>query len=168
MTPFERFLVGRTGLTFEELLVKHESKSLAQVSHILQVFLNAYTSQFDGALLYPTADLYDRYTIELLKNERANANNQEHINVLFAEIKRRGIGFSFLSELYTVNGQIWDLESEIRNGVELGYLEVGRRAIEIRNLNAKRIMAKNDVSKHFNEFNEYKYNHASKVDPDVE
>jgi hypothetical protein len=45
---------------------------------------------------------------------------------------------------------------------------VGRRAIEIRNLNAKRIMAKNDVSKHFNEFNEYKYNHASKVDPDVE
>ena len=168
MTPFERFFIGRTGLTLEQFLEKHEAKSLAQVSYMLEVYLNAYASQFDGALLYPTADLYDRYTIELLKNERASVNNQQHINVLFTEIKRRDIVHNFLAELYTVNGQIWDLENEVRNNTELGYSGIGRLTLEINDLNAKRIMIKHDISKHFNEFNQYKYNHVSVVNSNAE
>ena len=37
MTPFERFFIGRTGLTLEQFLEKHEAKSLAQVSYMLEV-----------------------------------------------------------------------------------------------------------------------------------
>lgn len=169
MTNFETFFVGRTGLTLEQFLEKHQAKNLVNVTNMLQVYLNAYASQFDNALLYPTADLYDRYTIELLKCERANADNLLHVNILFTEIKRRDpIQHNLLEGLYEVNGQIWDLESDIRKGVELGLEEVGRRAIAIRNLNAKRIMLKNEVATFFHEIKEYKYHHASQVDAPAE
>lgn len=112
---------------------------------------------------YPTPDLYDRYSIELLKKVRANADNDAHLDILLAEIEIRGIVPSFIDSLKTINGQIWDLESDIRKGKEgeLGLEEVGRRAIAIRNLNNVRIAIKNEVAQHFDEFNEQKYNHAS-------
>lgn len=169
MTNFETFFVGRTGLTLEQFLEKHQAKSLANVTNMLQVYLNAYASQFDNALLYPTADLYDRYTIELLKSERANADNLLHVNTLFMEIKRRDpIQHNLLEGLYEVNGQIWDLDGAILNSDELGLEEVGRRAIDIRNLNAKRIMLKNEVATFFHETKEYKYHHASQVNAPAE
>jgi hypothetical protein len=107
---------------------------------------------------YPTPDLYDRYTIELLKNERAEATNQTHIDVLKSEIDKRGLVQPFIDELKEVNGKIWDLESDIRKGREgeLGLEEVGRRAIQIRQLNNLRIIVKNQVASHFGEFNENK------------
>ena len=112
---------------------------------------------------YPTPDLYDRYTIELLKNERAEANNQSHIDVLKAEIDKRGLVQQFIDELKEANGNIWDLESDIRKGKggELGLEEVGRRALKIRQLNNLRIVVKNEVANHFGEFKENKYDHAS-------
>lgn len=112
---------------------------------------------------YPTPDLYDRYTIELLKNERATANNQPHIDVLKAEIDKRGMVQTFIDELKEANGNIWDLESDIRKGKEgeLGLEEVGRRALKIRQLNNLRIIIKNQVANHFGEFKENKYDHAS-------
>jgi hypothetical protein len=112
---------------------------------------------------YPTPDLYDRYTIELLKNVRANAQNDDHLLVLKTEISSRGWVTDFISALFEINGKIWDLESDIRKGKEgeLGIEEVGRRAIKIRELNNIRISIKNDVAKHFQEFGENKYDHAS-------
>jgi hypothetical protein len=114
-------------------------------------------------MLYPTPDLYDRYTIECLKRDRANANNVVHIIILSNEIDRRGRYEDLINELYIINGQIWDLESDIRKGKEgeLGLEEVGRRAIAIRELNNKRIFIKNLVAERFAEFGEKKYNHAS-------
>ena len=112
---------------------------------------------------YPTPDLYDRYTIELLKNERASANNQPHIDALKSEIDKRGLVQSFIDDLKEANGNIWDLESDIRKGKEgeLGLEEVGRRAIQICQLNNVRIAVKNEVANHFQEFGENKYDHAS-------
>lgn len=63
-----------------------------------------------------------------------------------------------------VNGQIWDLESDIRKGREgdLGLEEVGRRAIAIRNLNRKRITIKNEVTDATGSgFKDVKVNHCS-------
>lgn len=50
---------------------------------------------------------------------------------------------------YNINGKIWKLESDIRlnKEKELGLEEVGRRAIEIRNINNERIQAQNDINK---------------------
>jgi hypothetical protein len=112
---------------------------------------------------YPTPDLYDRYTIELLKRERANADNLQHLLTLENAIRERGWHQDFINDLKKTNGQIWDLESDIRKGKEgeLGLEEVGRRAIAIRDINGLRIMIKNEIAKHFGEFLEKKYNHGS-------
>ncbi len=112
---------------------------------------------------YPTPDLYDRYTIELLKKERANANNDWHIQALQDAINEVGWIQEFVDKLKLANGQIWDLESDIRKGKEgeLGLEEVGRRAIKIREINNIRILIKNKVAQYFGEFGEQKYNHAS-------
>lgn len=114
-------------------------------------------------MFYPSADLYDRYTIECLKRDRASAENTAHIIALNNAIEQRGRYEDLIEELYTVNGQIWDLESDIRKGKEgeLGLEEVGRRAIAIRELNNKRIFIKNLVAARFVETGEKKYNHAS-------
>jgi hypothetical protein len=112
---------------------------------------------------FPSADLYDRYSIECLKKDRASADNTELIKELYAEISVRGYVKKFVDQLLVINGKIWDLESDIRKGKEgeLGLEEVGRRAIAIRNHNAERIEIKNSIAKYFNEHGEKKYNHAS-------
>lgn len=114
-------------------------------------------------MIYPTSELYDRYSIECLKRDRANAQNADHIIALNNEIDRRGRFEHLIEQLYTINGSIWDLESDIRLGKEneLGLEEVGRRALHIRNLNNVRIAIKNEVAKQFGEFSEKKYDHAS-------
>lgn len=112
---------------------------------------------------YPTPDLYDRYTIECLKRDRAGANNSSHIIALSNEIDDRNRNEDFIARLYEVNGQIWDLESDIRKGkeAELGLEEVGRRALAIRNINRQRIFIKDEIAQAFGEYGEKKYNHAS-------
>lgn len=112
---------------------------------------------------YPTPDLYDRYSIECLKRDRAGANNASHIIALSNAIDERGRKQEFLDRLYDVNGLIWDLEAAIRQGKEgeLGMEEVGRRALEIRNRNRLRILIKDEIATFFNEYGEKKYNHAS-------
>lgn len=114
-------------------------------------------------MLYPTPDLYDRYTIELLKRDRASAKNETHLISLSEAIQERGWHDDLIDKLYLVNSQIWDLEAAIRQGKEgeLGLEEVGRRALQIRDLNGIRIIIKNEVAKRFGEFGEKKYNHAS-------
>lgn len=68
-----------------------------------------------------------------------------------------------LRELYRINGIIWALESDIRLGKEdkLGLEEVGRRALQIRNLNAERVEAKNKLAGKRGTFKDIKSDHAS-------
>ena len=51
------------------------------------------------------------------------------------------------SELYRINGLIWDLEAKIGEGNEgkLSLEEVGKKALEIRKFNGQRIKIKNEV-----------------------
>lgn len=121
---------------------------------------------------YPIAEVCDRYSIEILKNERIGVSNDANIANLYKEIKkcRKSISGQDLNDfqdcidnLYHFNGKIWDLESDIRKGKEgeLGLEEVGRRAIAIRELNGMRILQKNKIASIFGEMGEKKYNHAS-------
>ena len=106
------------------------------------------------------SDLIDRYTILLLKAERLqNEEINEELNECKGAIDK--VVSNWIETLYNINGQIWDLEADIRNGKEgkLGLEEVGHRALLIRDLNKKRIEMKNKIS--VNGFREIKIKHLS-------
>ena len=58
---------------------------------------------------------------------------------------------------------IWNLENEIRKGGENKFTleEIGRRALEIRDLNRRRIKYKNKINDMTRDFREHKINHRS-------
>lgn len=112
----------------------------------------------------PISEIADRYSIALLKNERADADNKVEIHTLHKELIQYSGALEFVSKLKDVNGKIWDLESDIRKGKEgeLGLEEVGRRAIAIRELNKIRVGYKNQMVQLYGEgFEDIKMNHAS-------
>ena len=112
----------------------------------------------------PISEIADRYSIALLKQERAGADNVQEIHTLHKELVSYEGALSFASKLKEINSKIWDLESDIRKGKEdeLGLEEVGRRAIQIRELNKIRVGYKNEMVKLYNEgFEDIKMNHAS-------
>jgi hypothetical protein len=117
----------------------------------------------------PIGEILDRYSIAILKKERASAENQQEIEDLTQEIDSyKQTHEEFINEkidkLIEINGMIWDLESDIRKGREgeLGLEEVGRRAIKIREFNKIRVGYKNDVVEVFGEgYKDIKMNHAS-------
>ena len=97
----------------------------------------------------PISEIADRYSIALLKKERADAQNQKEINDLSAELLNYPDISIYIEKLVEINGKIWDLESDIRKGKEeeLGLEEVGRRAIMIRGFNKIRVGYKNKSRK---------------------
>ncbi len=106
----------------------------------------------------PLADIVDRFSILILKWIHG-------INVrddLLVYGKECPIDNLFL-DLLKVNAEIWELESDIRMGKEgiLGFEEVGRRAIAIRDKNQYRIRIKNKIAMAVNESLEIKVAHAS-------
>lgn len=112
-------------------------------------------------------EVLDRYSILLLKKERL-PENQELLRECARfeeEIARHTESFvaEYIGKLKDINGQIWDLEADLRKGKEgkLGLEEVGRRAIAIRDLNGKRIALKNEVAAKEGEFGDIKIDHAS-------
>lgn len=117
----------------------------------------------------PISEILDRYSIAVLKKERANADNSKEINDLLFEIeiyKEKDKEFieSVIESLIEINGKIWDLESDIRKGKEgeLGLEEVGRRAIQIREYNKIRVGYKNKTVSKFGEgYTDIKMNHVS-------
>ena len=68
-----------------------------------------------------------------------------------------------VDRLSIVNQKIWHLESSIRKGkLDNDLLEVGRRAVEIRNLNKERVSIKDAINEYTSYgFKEVKVNHLS-------
>jgi hypothetical protein len=115
-------------------------------------------------------DIVDRYSICKLKSERLQIENLKEMNELQNEMNQyEGID-EYVTKLYEVNGDIWDLEADIRQENEdiLGLEEVGRRAIKIRGFNNIRVAYKNEINSKYNEgFLEVKMNHGSAKEPSV-
>ncbi len=126
---------------------------------------------------YPLDELLDKRSIIQLKIERISENLEKEnlwkefidytlaINEYIIEkvCNKEEIN-TWSKELYEINGQIWDLEAEIRKGreQELGLEEVGRRAIEIRRKNGIRVSIKGEiVEKTGMGYKDIKINHAS-------
>lgn len=124
----------------------------------------------------PLSEILDRHSILRLKKERLTDRQKDAeflldqelaaYNRAIQEFTDRGVAVKadWRDELYRINGGIWDLEADIRQGKEamLGLEEVGRRAILIRDWNKKRIAVKNLIAKETGSgFIEVKINHAS-------
>ena len=122
-----------------------------------------YLKVNEDSMKISLGDIADRYSIVRLKKERSDAEVYKELFFLTKEIEKNSLT-EYTDRLYTVNGQIWDLESDIRKGKEkeLGLEEVGRRAILIREKNKQRIDIKNEINSRYNSgFIEKKFNHAS-------
>ncbi len=117
-----------------------------------------------------TSDILDRGSIAKLKHELIrDSENHKEWNAFSIEVDKLIKEHSnipivmFFDLLYRINFQIWELESDLRQGKLDGALtEVGRRAIEIRKLNGLRVGVKNIINNLLNEgFLDIKSNHLS-------
>lgn len=107
----------------------------------------------------PEPDIADRLSILILK--------WIHGLEVKNELLKYSNGFKLSEDFFDLlkkNYEIWQLESAIRNGKDLNISleEIGRRALEIRNINRERIQIKNRIAKLNDEFIEEKINHVSK------
>lgn len=110
------------------------------------------------------SEIADRYSICLLKSIRTDENMDDELRLYGEELNKYNNMEEYTDRLYEINGDIWELESDIRKGreKELGLEEVGRRAIEIRNKNRIRVAIKNEIVDKYGEgFRDIKVNHCS-------
>ena len=98
---------------------------------------------------FPIFELVDRYCIAMLKFNKTQANKEE---LAFYESQLADYDLSTVKEdldqLYNIHSNIWALEAELKSGKEqeLSLEEIGRRAIEIRDWNNKRVALKNVIA----------------------
>ena len=118
----------------------------------------------------PLSEILDRYTITKLKSERTNEDVSDELRTYKREIdnpdyvERSNQIVSFIDRLYGINGQLWDTEKDIRNGVDMPLEEVGRLALKVRDLNCERNEIKAEIVDAFAEgFKEIKINYK-KID----
>ena len=118
----------------------------------------------------PLSEILDRYTITKLKSERTNEDVSDELRTYKKEIdnpdyvERSNQIISFIDRLYEINGELWDTEGDIRNGVDMPLEEIGRLALQVRDLNCKRNEIKAEIVDTFAEgFKEIKINYK-KVD----
>ena len=114
----------------------------------------------------PLSEILDRYTITKLKSERTNEDVSDELRTYRREIdnpdyvERSNQIISFIDRLYQINGELWDTEGDIRNGVYMPLEEVGRLALIVRDLNCKRNEIKAEIVDTFSEgFKEIKINY---------
>jgi len=116
--------------------------------------------------VFPIIELVDRYCIAKLKFAKTSRNQEE---LVFYQ--RQLINYDLnlvqqeLESLYQIHNEIWSLEKELKSGMEhqLTLEEIGRRAIEIRDWNHKRIHLKNIMADKLGQshLHEIKHDHLS-------
>jgi len=115
-------------------------------------------------------DIIDRWAIAKLKAERIGADESKKEYSWFCEgIKELGNKYPHLpwdtykQDILIIHAKIWDLESAVRQGkLDNDLMEVGRRAIQIRDWNKKRVTLKNAINVTTGEgFQDIKKDHGS-------
>ena len=121
-------------------------------------------------MLRDAGDIIDRLCIAQLKAERIGTSEtkkefREFFEGLFTHmlIHPQIEWWKILTELYGYHKAIWDLESDIRRAkLDNDEMEVGRRAIAIREYNKQRVRIKNELNRIVGEgFQDIKKEHAS-------
>lgn len=114
-------------------------------------------------------ELIDKLSIlsrKIYFGEEGAISEHRHLEQLLTGLGLPGKLITNVIRLSTMNGEIWNLEHEMRKCAEgqanHSLQEVGRRAIKIRDLNRKRIEYKNEINALLgSHFRETKVNHLS-------
>ena len=121
----------------------------------------------------PELELIDRLCIARIKHQRINGANQDELDWYEDQYQQLIVNLSAeqllqlqsdIAEITRIHNKIWDLEWQLKSGVEhlLELDEIGRRAIAIRDWNNKRITFKNSIAELFNlKLREIKTDHLS-------
>jgi hypothetical protein len=114
---------------------------------------------------FPVIELVDRLCIAEIKHQRSGNNiiELEWYQNQFDTMNMSQISVE-LQQLKHIHNQIWDLEADLKSFNEHRHSleEIGRRAIEIRNLNHQRIKLKNIMAEKLNcKVKEFKKDHVS-------
>jgi hypothetical protein len=109
-------------------------------------------------------DIFDKWSILRMKFKLSDDVSVEYDDIR-REVAVKEKDFykiqEYVFDLIEANSKIWILESDIRNGKDMPLEEVGRRALQIRDINKMRIEAKNKINEIFGDYQEIKVNHAS-------
>jgi hypothetical protein len=115
---------------------------------------------------FPIIELVDRYTIACVKYEKTNGANAAELNFYQDQIKKLDLSLiqHSLDALTDIHRRIWALEDDFKKcrleGVDLS--EIGRRALEIRDINNYRVQYKNSLAEQCNDaVREIKQDHTS-------
>jgi len=99
------------------------------------------------------ADILDRYIISVLKAVRIGNECVDEFNLFHEGFKELLIKYPIVDwffcakQMYEIHDKIWRLEWEIRDcKLDNDIMEVGRRAIEIRDWNKQRVKLKNEIN----------------------
>jgi hypothetical protein len=121
----------------------------------------------------PVQEPIDRLSIARVKHERPKGANQHELDwyedkyrqlILTLDHDQRETLDHNISEITVIHNRIWDLEWQLKSGVEnlLTMDEIGRRAIAIRDWNNRRITYKNSIAELFGlKMREIKTDHLS-------
>ena len=121
-------------------------------------------------MIRDVGDIVDRLCIAQLKAERIGTPEtkkefREFWEGLFTHILiyPKVNWWKILEEMYGIHKNIWDLEADIRQSkLDNDEMEIGRRAILIRDWNKQRVNLKNYLNKLLGEgFQDIKKDHAS-------
>jgi hypothetical protein len=117
-------------------------------------------------ITFPIIELLDRLVIAKIKMDKTNGANQSEYDYYAEQASHLDLTVvkPLLDRLEDVHLSIWELESDLRRGMEhnLGYEEIGRRAVEIRNYNNIRVNVKNNLAEALGDtVREIKYDHIS-------
>lgn len=115
---------------------------------------------------FPVIELVDRYTIARVKYEKTNGANAAELLFYQAQLAKIDIKSiqEELDKLEDIHRRIWALEDDFKKcrlqGVDLA--EIGRRALEIRDINNYRVQYKNSIAAKVNDpVREIKQDHTS-------
>ncbi len=109
----------------------------------------------------PISEIIDRYTITKLKSERTNEDVTTELLTYKKELDKYDTNLDdYIQRMYLINGRIWHTESDIRKGTNLPLEEIGRLALQVRDLNCERNAIKAEIVENFSEgFKEIKINY---------
>ena len=129
-----------------------------------------HAQHYQPRLCQHLEQLFSIGEIEYFQSERLD-HTQIDVDSMKDQLEyyKKGIDFTntqlikLSQDLYKINGRIWDTEGSIRAGLddELGYDEIGKRAVQVRDLNRVRMSIKNDITELTGEgFKDCKMNYA--------
>jgi hypothetical protein len=118
---------------------------------------------------FPIIELVDRYTIARVKYEKTSGRNSAELDFYLRQVAQLPLNKiqPELDRLEEIHREIWALEDDFKkrrvDGADLA--EIGRRALEIRDLNNYRVEYKNKIAEQLGDaVREIKQDHYSDND----